>query len=217
MTTSAPPAATLTPERLRAWAWHKQGLDGSLQGKTSGEVLDHAGWARSVGGANPYLTLFARAGISREQADRDVKALRIHELPTARGCTYVLGQSDYPWALQIGRDAAIAPFKVLARLGVDRAEITLLEDQVEHVLQESSEPMDPKQLRDVLGDSVRSLGRKARRRGPPPHCQLPSGCCRRMAVSAACPSTAASINNATPTPVGAFSPAGWTTTAPAAC
>ncbi|WOH19424.1 crosslink repair DNA glycosylase YcaQ family protein [Paenarthrobacter sp. GOM3] len=165
MTTSAPPAATLTPERLRAWAWHKQGLDGSLQGKTSGEVLDHAGWARSVGGANPYLTLFARAGISREQADRDVKALRIHELPTARGCTYVLGQSDYPWALQIGRDAAIAPFKVLARLGVDRAEITLLEDQVEHVLQESSEPMDPKQLRDVLGDSVRSLGEEGKKKG----------------------------------------------------
>ncbi|MDI2023241.1 DNA glycosylase AlkZ-like family protein [Paenarthrobacter nicotinovorans] len=165
MTSIAPAPDSLTPERLRAWAWHKQGLDGSLQGKTSEEVLDHVGWARSVGGANPYLTLFARAGTSREQADKDVRALRIHELPTARGCTYVLGQRDYPWALQIGRDAAIAPFKVLARLGVERGEITLLEGEVEHVLKESSEPMDPKQLRDVLGDSVRSLGEEGKKKG----------------------------------------------------
>lgn len=165
MTSIAPAPDSLTPERLRAWAWHKQGLDGSLQGKTSEEVLDHAGWARSVGGANPYLTLFARAGTSREQADKDVRALRIHELPTARGCTYVLGQRDYPWALQIGRDAAIAPFKVLARLGVERGEITLLEGEVEHALKESSEPMDPKQLRDVLGDSVRSLGEEGKKKG----------------------------------------------------
>ncbi len=165
MTATAPTAATLTPERLRAWAWHKQGLDGSLIGKTSEEVLDYAGWARSVGGANPYLTLFARAGICREQADRDAKALNIHELPTARGCTYVLGQADYAWALQVGRDAAIAPFKVLARLGVERSEIALLEDEVEHALKESSSPMDPKQLREVLGGSVRSLGEEGKKKG----------------------------------------------------
>ncbi|YCH06007.1 DNA glycosylase AlkZ-like family protein [Arthrobacter sp. alpha11c] len=160
-----PAATTLTPERLRAWAWHKQGLDGSLAGKTSEEVLDHAGWARSVGGANPYLTLFARAGISREQADRDVKELKIHELPTARGCTYVLGRADFAWGLQIGRDAAVAPFKVLARLGVERSEITLLEDQVEHAVQESSDPLDPKQLKDQLGESVRSLGEEGKKKG----------------------------------------------------
>lgn len=160
-----PAATTLTRERLRAWAWHKQGLDGLLAGKTSEEVLDHAGWARSVGGANPYLTLFARAGISREQVDRDVKELRIHELPTARACTYVLGQADFAWGLQVGRDAAIAPFKVLARMGVERGEITLLEDEIEHALKESSDPLDPKQLKDQLGDSVRSLGEEGKKKG----------------------------------------------------
>ncbi|MFF1828304.1 DNA glycosylase AlkZ-like family protein [Paenarthrobacter sp. NPDC058040] len=165
MTPSVPAAATLTPERLRAWAWHKQGLDGSLHGKSSEEVLHHAGWARSVGGANPYLGLFARAGISREQADRDVKALRIHELPVARGCTYVLGQSDYGWGLQVGRDSALASFKVLARLGVERGEITLLEDEVEHLLKEAGAPLDPKQLKDELGDSVRSLGEEGKKKG----------------------------------------------------
>ena len=165
MTSAVLSTQTLTPELLRAWAWHRQGLDGSLAGKTSEEVLDRAGWARSVGGANPYLTLFARAGIRREQVDRDVAELRIHELPTARGCTYVLGRKDFAWGLQVGRDAAVAPFKVLARLGVERGEITLLEEQVLHTLMESSDPMDPKQLRDELGESVRSLGEEGKKKG----------------------------------------------------
>ncbi|WAH99282.1 DNA glycosylase AlkZ-like family protein [Arthrobacter sp. MMS18-M83] len=165
MTSAVLSTQTLTPELLRAWAWHRQGLDGSLAGKTSEEVLDHAGWARSVGGANPYLTLFARAGIRREQVDSDVAELRIHELPTARGCTYVLGRNDFAWGLQVGRDAAVAPFKVLARLGVERGEITLLEEQVLHTLMESSDPMDPKQLKDELGESVRSLGEEGKKKG----------------------------------------------------
>jgi hypothetical protein len=76
MTSHVPSAATLetatalTPELLRAWAWHRQGLDGTLQGRTPQEVLATAGWARSVGGANPYLTLFARAGIRRQRWTR---------------------------------------------------------------------------------------------------------------------------------------------------
>lgn len=61
-----PAAESLTPARLRAWAWHRQGLDGSLAGCTAEQVFARAGWARSIGGANPYLTLFARAGIRRE-------------------------------------------------------------------------------------------------------------------------------------------------------
>jgi hypothetical protein len=165
MTPAVLSTQTLTPELLRAWAWHRQGLDGSLSGKTSEEVLDRAGWARSVGGANPYLTLFARAGIRREQVDRDVAELKIHELPTARGCTYVLGRNDFAWGRQVGRDAAVAPFKVLARLGVERGEVTLLEEQVLHTLMESSDPMDPKQLKDELGESVRSLGEEGKKKG----------------------------------------------------
>lgn len=164
MTTSLPPAETLTAELLRAWAWHKQGLDGSLAGCTAEEVFSRAGWARSVGGANPYLTLFARAGLRREQVDADVLALKIHELPSARGCTYVLGRDDFAWALQLGKNADEA-FRVLGRLGVDRSEITLLEEQVLHTLAEAGGPLDPKQLKDELGDSVRSLGEEGKKKG----------------------------------------------------
>ncbi|MHA7223458.1 DNA glycosylase AlkZ-like family protein [Arthrobacter sp. RHLT1-20] len=162
---NAPPARTLTPERLRAWAWHRQGLDGSLAGCSAEQVFARAGWARSVGGANPYLTLFARAGIRREQVDADVLAHRILELPTARGCTYVLGRDDFAWALQLGRDAAEATFKVVGRLGVDRGEITLLEEQVLHILADADAPLDPRQLKDELGDSVRNLGEEGKKKG----------------------------------------------------
>ncbi|MGO4191983.1 crosslink repair DNA glycosylase YcaQ family protein [Arthrobacter sp. YAF17] len=164
LTANAPPARTLTREKLRAWAWHKQGLDGSLAGCTSEQVFARAGWARSVGGANPYLTLFARAGIRREQVDADVLAHRILELPTARGCTYVLGRDDFAWALKLGKDAGEA-FRVLGRLGVDRGEITLLEEQVLHVLAEAAVPLDPRQLKEELGESVRNLGEEGKKKG----------------------------------------------------
>jgi len=66
-------------------------------------VLNEAGWARSVGGANPYLTLFARAGLGRAAVDAAVAALEIHELPSARGCTYVVPAGDFALALTVGQ------------------------------------------------------------------------------------------------------------------
>ncbi|MHA7177069.1 DNA glycosylase AlkZ-like family protein [Arthrobacter sp. Sr24] len=149
----------------RAYSWHKQGLDGSLAGSNAADVLATGGWARSIGGANPYLTLFARAGIRREQADAEVAALRIHELPTARGCTYVLGERDYPWALSLGQDAAQVPVKVLDKLGVERFEVDALANKTLKVLQSAGGPLDPKQLKDQLGDAVRSLGEEGKKKG----------------------------------------------------
>ncbi len=46
--------------RLRAWWSFRQGLDGRLNGKSPAEVLAETGWARSVGGAGPYLTQVRR-------------------------------------------------------------------------------------------------------------------------------------------------------------
>ncbi|WP_445155345.1 DNA glycosylase AlkZ-like family protein [Arthrobacter sp. Hor0625] len=164
-TVQLPSAESLTPERLRAWSWHRQGLDGSLAGCSADEVFARAGWARSIGGANPYLTLFARAGIRRAQVDADVLAHKILELPTARGCTYVLGADDFAWSLRLGRGAAESGFRVVGRLGVDRGEIALLEEQVLHTLTEAGVPLDPRRLKDELGDSVRNLGEEGKKKG----------------------------------------------------
>jgi len=148
---------------LRAWWAQRQGLDGSLAGAAPGTVLERVGWARSVGGANPYVTLFSRAGTDRSAIDAAVAALEIYELPSARGCTYVVPAAHFGLALQVGRGAPEGDVKTLAKLGVDRAEIDKLCAAVIDVVGDS--PLDPAELKTRLGDTVRSLGEEGRKRG----------------------------------------------------
>src|SRR5579864_2895867 len=103
--------------KIRAWYAHRQGLDGSLDGKSAAEVLGRTGWARSMGSTAPYLTLFSRAGLSREDVDESVAKLEIHELPSVRGCTYVLPASDFALGLTLGKGFD-GEMKVAEKLGV---------------------------------------------------------------------------------------------------
>ena len=112
--------------KIRAWHAYRQGLDGSLAGKSAAEVLGRTGWARSVGGVGPYLTLFSRAGLSRASVDDSVAKLEIHELPSARTCTYVLPASDFALGLKIGLALGDGEMKVAAKLGVTAKEIDKL-------------------------------------------------------------------------------------------
>ena len=135
---------TINDRRLRAWWWYRQGLAGSLAGAGPSAVLGATGWARSVGGANPYLTLFARAGTTRDAADAAAADLTICELPAARGCTYVVPACDFALALRVGRHAPEAEAATAARLGVPREEIDELCAAVER-----TEAF----VRDGLGDA----------------------------------------------------------------
>jgi len=148
--------------KLRAWYAERQGLDGSLDGESSSEVLTRAGWARSVGGVSPYLTLFSRAGITREQADADAAKLEIYELPSARGCTYVLPAEDFALGLAAGQgfDGEI---KLAIKLGVTEKEIDKLCDAVVASLEKG--PLDPEGLREAAGKAVRNLGPEGKKKG----------------------------------------------------
>jgi hypothetical protein len=149
--------------RVRAWWSHRQGLDGSLAGKASGELLEQSGWARSVGGVGPYLTIFSRAGTSREEMDAAVARLEIHELPSARNCTYVVPARDFALALKVGQELGDGQMKVAYKLGVTDNEIDRLCGSVIDAL--SAGPMDPEQIRDATGDATRSLGEEGKKRG----------------------------------------------------
>ncbi len=149
--------------RLRAWWAHKQALDGSMAGARPGEVLARTGWARSVGGAGPYLGLHARAGTSRAQADAAVAALEIHELPSARGCTYVVPAADFALALKVAGATAGGEMKAARTVGVTDAEIDALCAAVIDVLGKG--PMDPDELRAATGGASRSLGPEGKRKG----------------------------------------------------
>jgi hypothetical protein len=149
--------------KLRAWWAHRQGLDGSLGETSPAAVLAGTGWARSVGGVNPYLTLFSRAGIRRAGVDAAVADVAIHELPSARACTYVVPAEQYAVALRAGEAFAGAELGTALKLGVRQAEIDRLQAAVVDAV--TDEPLDPKQLKDVLGDAVRNLGEAGRKKG----------------------------------------------------
>jgi hypothetical protein len=150
-------------EQLRAFWFHRQGLDGSLAGAAPAAVLERSGWARSVAGAGPYLTLFARAGIGRERADRAVADLEIHELPAARGCTYVVPAADYALALVLGQEGAKAPLRVAATVGVTAKAIDTLCERVVQALEDGA--LEPDAIKQVVGKACRSLGEEGKKKG----------------------------------------------------
>lgn len=154
----------MATDKLRAWWAHRQGLDGTLHGSPAAAVLERTGWMRSVGGSAPYLGLFARARLDRETVDADVARLVIHELPSARGCTYVLPSADFELGLTVG---AAAPAGELAAaekyLGVTQAEIEQLCVIVTDLL--DGEPLAPAAIKEAAGSAVRNLGEAGRKRG----------------------------------------------------
>jgi len=152
----------ITNAHVRAWQAHRQGVDGSLAGRTTAEILSSSGWARSVAGVSPYLTFFSRAGVGREQVDADVAALSIHELPSARGCTYVLPRSDFALGLKLSQGFN-GDRKTAEKLGVAEQEIGRLCEKVMAALETG--PLDPEGLRDAAGKAVRNLGEEGKKKG----------------------------------------------------
>lgn len=153
----------ITPEKLRAWYSHVQGLDGSLTVAKPAEVLARTGWARSVGGVGPYLTLYSRAAISREAADKAVESLEIHELPAARNCTYVLPAEDFALGLSVGSSFWGGDLRTALKLGVTEKEIDKLCDTVKKALLTGT--LDPDEIREHVGSAARSLGEEGRKKG----------------------------------------------------
>lgn len=93
---------------IRAWWAHRQGLDGVLAGAPVAEVLERTGWQRSLGGLSLYLPIFARAGGTRAVVDNAVAALEVHELPSARGCMYLVPGAHCALALRLGQGRSAA-------------------------------------------------------------------------------------------------------------
>ena len=155
--------SNMDASKLRAWWSYRQGLDGSQQGQTPADILKHTGWARSVGGAGPYLTLFVRGNIRRATADAALLNLEIHELPSTRGCTYVLPSEDFALALKLSQSFAGSEMKVASKLGVTEGEIDKLCAAVLQALK--SGPLEPEELRSATGGASRSLGNEGKKKG----------------------------------------------------
>ncbi len=149
--------------KLRAWWSHRQALDGRLAGASPSVILRETGWARSVGGVSPYLTLFARAGASREEADATVRGLEIHEIPAARGCTYVVPACDFAVALKAAQNMGDGDMAVARKLGVTDKEIDKLCAAVLKSLKDG--PLEPGAIRAATGAASRGLGEEGKKKG----------------------------------------------------
>ncbi len=149
---------------LQAWWAHRQGLDSSMEGYSPSDLLESIGWARSVGGVGPYLTLFSRCRHSRETIDKALADCKIQELTAARGCTYVVPSSDFALALScaqgFGQDAEM---NTARKIGVTDSEIDKLCDSILSSLKNGS--LDPDAIRRATGDASRSLGTEGQKKG----------------------------------------------------
>jgi hypothetical protein len=149
----------------RGFAFHRQKLgQARMEGASAAAVLAEAGWARTVGGSGPYLALFARAGLGREAVDAELAANRICELPAVRGCTYLVPAVDHALALQAGAGGPeVEIANARKHLGVTDKELDKLAAAV--VAATARGPLDPRELKDELGDQVRNLGEAGKKRG----------------------------------------------------
>ena len=148
--------------KLSAWWFHRQGLDGTITTRSPAEVLERAGWARSVAGSGPYLTFFSRAGISRESVDAAVAELAIHELPSARACTYVVPASDFALALRVAMEFSGGELALARKLGVNDEEIARLCDEVLDVLGKGQ--LSPDEIRDATGNPRATSAQRVQKR-----------------------------------------------------
>ena len=149
--------------QLRAWWSERQGLNTDYRPQAPAETLRSAGWARSVGGSAPYLSLHARSAASRAEIDACVERREIHELPSARGCTYVLPAEDYALGLTVAALAGDGDMKTALTLGVTAAEVDALCSAVVDALSDGEAA--PEEIRERVGGKARSLGEEGKKKG----------------------------------------------------
>jgi len=151
--------------KLRAYRAHKQGLIGEPFANLSpAEILDQTGWVRGVGSAAPYQHFATRANFRREQIDKAVANLEIHELPAVRGCTYIVPASDFALALRFSQaNDVFAPTSPERALGVTKEELQSLAESTLKAL--TSGPLQISDIKKELGGQVRSFGEEGKKRG----------------------------------------------------
>lgn len=152
-------------DKLCAFWSVKQGLDRLHPEWSPRQTLAKTGWQRAVGGSNPYQAIWARTGHPTAMADQAAKDIEIHELPSARGCTYVLPKDHFAIGLRVaeGTSERAAIQTAIKHLGFTEEELVRLCAKMMDVV--SDEPKDPKALREAMGDVVRNFGEEGKKRG----------------------------------------------------
>ncbi|MCP3098908.1 winged helix DNA-binding domain-containing protein [Myxococcus sp. K15C18031901] len=164
---NAAPAVALriSLDRARAHWLRTQGLAEPLS--LSLEALVGAtGWVRTLGGADVYLALAARApDMKRADLDRAVEASRLQVIPAVRGCIYLVPGSEVALTLRV----AEAQYRKRAerehaQSGIEPRELVDVGEAVLVALRKG--PLSTDALRKALpAGVVRSLGEAGKKAG----------------------------------------------------
>lgn len=123
------------------------------------------GWIRGVGSCAPYFHLRTRGGLTSTEVNQAVANLEIHELPAARGCTYIVPEHHFALALALSRfpgdEAKMDSGE--RNLGFTWEQIESLKTAVLEALKDG--PADPRQLKEALGSRVKSYGAEGKKYG----------------------------------------------------
>ena len=123
------------------------------------------GWIRALGGVEPYLALKARKpNLTRAQVDADFANGDLWIVPGVRNCIWMVSTADLGLALRVSHAVYHArTLREMSKIGVEAAELDDLARRAHDAL--AGGPMTPAQIREALGDAVRSLGAEGKKRG----------------------------------------------------
>ena len=151
-------------EKLRAYLAHRQGLN-EFSKLSNHDVLQQYGWARSVGGHNIYITLFARNQSSKQQTERDAQASKIYEFACARGCTYFMPRADFQVGIKCGQGFNDASSIRTAKNKLGFTDENLAELKTGIVESLRNGPLDTNGIKKKLGDLVINFGEAGKKVG----------------------------------------------------
>jgi hypothetical protein len=155
----------LTLPQARAIWLACQGLAAPLGGAPAA-LVERTGWLRTLGGAEGYLALLARApGMSLATMDAALQADDLQVLPAARACMYVLPRAHAALGLRVA--ASLSRKRLLRdfeKVEVPPAEQTAVQAAVLDVL--AAGPRSTDALRAALpAGTIRSLGELGKKHG----------------------------------------------------
>lgn len=158
--------ARRSAEQVRRIRVAAQGLGGAGEADL-GALMASAGLVRTLGGADVYLALRARApGLTRAAVDAAVVAGALAVRPAARGCIYLVPASLTADCLRFAERASRSRIaREHAKVGIEDAELEEVAAAVLAVLRQGG-PATTQALRSALPDgTLRSLGEAGKKLG----------------------------------------------------
>jgi hypothetical protein len=134
--------------------------------RTVADILERAGFVRTLGGVDAYLSLRARApGLTREAIDAAVAKSAAQVVPAVRGCIYLVARRDVGSCLRVAGDlTADRTAKELDKAGVKKGELAKVGKAVVAALAKG--PLSTDAIKKALPEGVvRSLGEAGKKVG----------------------------------------------------